>query len=93
MIQYLKMQFNEPFSVPSPEDKITVMNKRAEPAPRGRHQNADDGLKAVKVSLIYHGLLQHEQAFMIKAMTRFSRQLHSLWFEHTVGVKGIGLDL
>lgn len=60
------------------------MNKRVELALSERHQNADDGLK---VSLIYHGLLQHVQAFMIKAMTRFSRQLHSMWFEHTVGVK------
>ncbi len=54
---------------------------------RERHQNADDGLKAVKVSLIYHGLLRHVQAFLIKAMTRFCKQTHSMWFEHTVGVK------
>lgn len=69
--------------------QITVMNKRLELALRERahHQNADDGLKAVKVSLIYHGLLRRVQAFMIKAMTRFSKQLHSMWFEHTVGVK------
>lgn len=63
------------------------MNTRLELALRERHQNADDGLKAVKVSLIYNGLLQHAQAFVIKAMTRFSKQLHSMWFEHTVGVK------
>ena len=63
------------------------MNKRIELALRECHQNADDVLKAVKVSLIYHSLLQHIQAFMIKAMTRFSKQLHSMWFEHTVGVK------
>lgn len=58
------------------------MNTRLELALKERHQNADDGLKVVKVSLISHGLLQHVQAFMIKAMTRFSKQLHSMWVEH-----------
>lgn len=63
------------------------MNKKMGLPLRERQRNAIDGLKVVKVSLIYHGLLQHVQAFMIKAMTRFSKQLHSMWFEHTVGVK------
>lgn len=43
--------------------------------------------KLLKVSLIYHGLLQRVQAFMIKAMAHFSKQPHSMWFEHTVGVE------
>jgi len=65
------------------------MKEKMELTSRDRHQNADDALKAVKGSLIHHGLLQHGQALMIKAMTRFSKQLLSMWFEHTVGAKNV----
>ena len=63
------------------------MNKEIELTSRECHQKADDALKAVKVSIIHHGLLQHGQAFMIKAMTRLPKHLPSMWFQHTVGWK------
>lgn len=70
------------------------MNKKLELTLRTCHQNTDDALKAGKVSLFHLGLLQHGQAFMIKAMTRFPNSsaaacgLNTLWER-----KRIGLDL
>lgn len=69
------------------------MNKKLELALRACHQNTDDALQAGVVSLFHLGLLQHGQAFMIKAMTRFPNSfaacgLNTLWER-----KRIGLDL
>lgn len=69
------------------------MNKKLEPTLRTCHQNTDNTLKAGKVSLFHLCLLQHGQAFMIKAMTRFPNSsaacgLNTLWER-----KRIGLDL
>lgn len=76
--------------MPSPEDWIVDYCNEYETGARFERTSPEMQMmawKAVKVSLIYHGLLQHVPAFMIKAMTRFSKQPHSMWLEHTVGVK------
>lgn len=89
------MQFNEPFLCSDQKSgmQTTVMNKKLELTLRACHQNTDDALKAGVVSLFHLGLLQHGQAFMIKAMTRFPNSFAACGLSTLWERKCIGLDL